>query len=101
MTALESAALERWRERELTYPKFTRRMTPDALDMASGAWALNVLATKLAMEAADLMRDGEPGAAIMIRLGDDGQPKVERVNLYADRASEVRDNPKVEERGNG
>jgi hypothetical protein len=49
MTPLETAALDRWRERELTYPKFARRMTPDALDMVTGAWALNVAATRREM----------------------------------------------------
>lgn len=36
---LEAMALELWRHREMTFPGFTRRMTPDALDRASGAWA--------------------------------------------------------------
>lgn len=38
-TAIETKALELWREREMTFPKFCRRMTPDDIDMVSGAWA--------------------------------------------------------------
>lgn len=40
MTELELKALEIWRKREMQFPKFTRRMTPDAFDMESGAWYL-------------------------------------------------------------
>lgn len=32
-------ALAMWREREMTFPAFTRRMNPDEIDMASGTWA--------------------------------------------------------------
>lgn len=38
LMGVEARALEMWRRRELTYPRFVRRMTPDALDRASGAW---------------------------------------------------------------
>ncbi|ARO53960.1 hypothetical protein B2G69_07220 [Methylorubrum zatmanii] len=36
---LQTEALRLWREREMRFPAFTRRMKPDALDHASGAWA--------------------------------------------------------------
>jgi hypothetical protein len=36
---LEERALELWREREMEFPAFTRRMTPDAIDRMSGAWS--------------------------------------------------------------
>jgi hypothetical protein len=42
MTPAETLALRLWRERELGFPPRTRRMAPDALDVASGAWALMV-----------------------------------------------------------
>lgn len=45
MTPLEAKALAMWREREMTFPRFTRRMSPDAMDMVSGAWALMLAAT--------------------------------------------------------
>ena len=32
-------ALKLWREREQTFPPFVRRMKPDALDYATGAFA--------------------------------------------------------------
>lgn len=35
---VEKRALEIWREREMTLPERTRRMSPDAIDKASGAW---------------------------------------------------------------
>lgn len=35
---VEARALEIWRERERTMPERVRRMNPDALDYASGAW---------------------------------------------------------------
>jgi hypothetical protein len=35
---IEKRALEIWRERELSFPDRVRRMTPDVLDRASGAW---------------------------------------------------------------
>jgi hypothetical protein len=31
-------ALEIWRERELQFPERVRRMKPDEIDYASGAW---------------------------------------------------------------
>jgi hypothetical protein len=37
---IEARALELWRERELTFPPFARRMHPDAIDYATGAWAV-------------------------------------------------------------
>lgn len=40
MTKTEIRALEMWREREMRFPRFTRRMTPEAFDIASGAWSL-------------------------------------------------------------
>lgn len=36
---IEAEALRLWREREMTFPKFTRRMMPDDFDRESGAWA--------------------------------------------------------------
>jgi hypothetical protein len=36
---VEARALAMWRRREMAYPRFVRRMTPDALDRVSGAWA--------------------------------------------------------------
>lgn len=36
---MDERALEFWRKRELTFPRLVRRMTPDDLDFASGAWA--------------------------------------------------------------
>ncbi|WP_072389853.1 hypothetical protein [Hyphomicrobium sp. CS1GBMeth3] len=35
---VERLALELWREREMQFPAFCRRMTPDALDRSTGAW---------------------------------------------------------------
>lgn len=40
--AIHAEALRLWREREMRFPALTRRMSPDALDHASGAWALAV-----------------------------------------------------------
>ena len=40
------AALALWREREMGFPRFTRRMTPDAMDFASGAWDAAVRAVR-------------------------------------------------------
>lgn len=37
--AVQAEALRLWREREMRFPAFTRRMTPDDLDRVSGAWA--------------------------------------------------------------
>lgn len=37
---IEREALRLWREREMSLPAFVRRMRPDDLDMATGAWAL-------------------------------------------------------------
>ena len=37
--AIEERALEMWQQREMDFPPRVRRMHPDALDMASGAWA--------------------------------------------------------------
>lgn len=36
--AIERRALEIWRDQELGYPSFVRRMSPDTLDRATGAW---------------------------------------------------------------
>ena len=36
-------ALRLWRLREMMLPRFVRRMTPDALDHQSGAWARMVV----------------------------------------------------------
>lgn len=41
--AIETRALEIWREREAEFPIRCRRMNPDALDIASGAWVSCVL----------------------------------------------------------
>jgi hypothetical protein len=38
MSDLEKRALELWRAREMRFPEQVRRMKPDALDMATGAW---------------------------------------------------------------
>jgi hypothetical protein len=46
--ALEARALRMWREREMTFPKFTRRMTPDRLDINTGAWARMLAEARLA-----------------------------------------------------
>lgn len=35
---IKARALELWREREMAFPARCRRMTPDSLDMATGAW---------------------------------------------------------------
>ena len=36
---VEAEALRLWREREMSFPERVRRMTPDSMDVASGAWA--------------------------------------------------------------
>jgi hypothetical protein len=36
--SLNAIAWRLWQERELTFPKHTRRMKPDAMDLTSGAW---------------------------------------------------------------
>lgn len=38
--SVEARALELWQRREMGFPAFVRRMRPDALDHATGAWAL-------------------------------------------------------------
>ena len=38
MMSLDPVVLRYWRRREMRFPKHVRRFTPDALDMASGAW---------------------------------------------------------------
>jgi hypothetical protein len=40
MDAVEKRAFEIWRERERRFPQFVRRMPPDELDRATGAWAV-------------------------------------------------------------
>lgn len=35
---IKARALELWREREMAFPARCRRMMPDAIDMATGAW---------------------------------------------------------------
>jgi len=35
---VERRALRIWRDREMTFPPRIRRMTPDSLDRATGAW---------------------------------------------------------------
>lgn len=50
---VEAVALAIWREREATFPRFTRRMAPDEIDRASGAWAAVVLWAIAAIGAAD------------------------------------------------
>lgn len=37
-TDLERLALKIWRDRQKGFPAFVRRMNPDALDYATGAW---------------------------------------------------------------
>lgn len=37
--AIHAEAMRIWREREMRFPAFVRRMTPDDLDHQSGAWA--------------------------------------------------------------
>jgi hypothetical protein len=37
--SVEAEALRLWRERELTFPAYTRRMKPDDFDRTTGAWA--------------------------------------------------------------
>lgn len=49
---VEQRALELWRERELTLPERTRRMSPDAIDKASGAWVSCLLKAGLELSAA-------------------------------------------------
>lgn len=39
-SVLERFALDIWKQRELQFPERVRRMKPDKLDMASGAWQL-------------------------------------------------------------
>lgn len=58
-----SAALTLWRAREATFPAFTRRMTPDALDMVSGAWAMCVEMAEQSPSLAFLIA-GQKGLAI-------------------------------------
>jgi hypothetical protein len=52
--AIQAEALRLWREREMRFPSFTRRMAPDALDHASGAW------TRLVEETAERLRAPGP-----------------------------------------
>ncbi len=40
LSQLEIRALSMWRDREMQYPAFVRRMQPDQMDGESGAWAL-------------------------------------------------------------
>lgn len=35
---IEALALQMWRQRELQFPAYARRMTPDDIDRATGAW---------------------------------------------------------------
>lgn len=56
---LDAAALRLWREREMCFPAFARRMTPDAYDMVSGAWA------RCLADADLLMVDQMPAADIV------------------------------------
>jgi hypothetical protein len=37
---IEALALDLWRRREVQFPPFCRRMVPDGVDRASGAWAM-------------------------------------------------------------
>jgi hypothetical protein len=48
---LYNAAIELWRKREMDFPPRVRRMSPDAIDMASGAWHLVLAAAALKIEA--------------------------------------------------
>ena len=38
-TPVLDRAMELWREREMQFPERVRRMKPDEIDYASGAWA--------------------------------------------------------------
>lgn len=38
-TDIEALALQLWREREMTFPAYCRRMAPDDIDRDTGAWA--------------------------------------------------------------
>ena len=38
--------LKQWRQREMMFPAFVRRMTPDDLDIATGAWKGTMMADK-------------------------------------------------------
>ncbi len=44
MSRIETLALAMWREREMDFPPRVRRMNPDAIDRATGAWQLVVAA---------------------------------------------------------
>lgn len=44
MSLIETLALAMWREREMDFPPRVRRMNPDAIDRATGAWGLMVAA---------------------------------------------------------
>lgn len=43
---LREIALRIWREREMRFPPRVRRLVPDDLDLALGAWAIVVEAAK-------------------------------------------------------
>jgi hypothetical protein len=56
----EAVALRLWREREMMFPRFVRRMEPDALDWATGAWP------RVLVEATDMVRQAR-AAGIPVR----------------------------------
>lgn len=44
MSRIETLALAMWRLREMDFPPRVRRMNPDAIDRATGAWQMIVAA---------------------------------------------------------
>lgn len=58
---VKARALEIWREREAKFPERVRRMTPDEIDYATGAWLSCLLAAIREGKASysSLARDGE------------------------------------------
>jgi hypothetical protein len=50
MSEVERVALDLWRRREMYWPAFVRRMTPDALDTCSGAWDRALRAARRVIE---------------------------------------------------
>ena len=56
---VEKLALELWREREMAFPAFCRRMTPDDIDRETGAWA------GMMQRAAAMTMGGVPAANVV------------------------------------
>ena len=78
---IERVALAMWQRRELTNPGFTRRMTPDDIDRATGAWAGMV---DLAHAAIEAMR--EPTDAMLVAGRDAAFERTSLGQLHAHRA---------------